>query len=392
MQDSTLGDRLASIRRRRGLTQRELASRSGVSYSLIRQVERGERETTRLETARKLAVPLGVQTSVLLSGGDADEAFADTVADWAPVTGALFAAPDDEDEVGLSASAVRATIGELRPMLEACRYGDATALLPALLRDARALTGGSEARQARCSAFLLAGSLLVQTRQWDAAEAALRMAADAAASRLDEATTVGILTWMWVRQGRVAEARELATRWADDIEPKLSKATDEELAVWGRMLLRVANAAVVDNRPDEGAEALDLAAVAAARIGREMHADVTTLDVFGPASVLMLRAETAVLVGQPVRALELTHQLGSEHVFLPLSGSRSRHRLDVANALAQLRRYPQALTVLEGLRRDTPQWLLQQRYARDVMSRIVSRRRVLSEDMRGLADFLRVPY
>ena len=140
MQDSTLGDRLASIRRRRGLTQRELASRSGVSYSLIRQVERGERETTRLETARKLAVPLGVQTSVLLSGGDADEAFADTVADWAPVTGALFAAPDDEDEVGLSASAVRATIGELRPMLEACRYGDATALLPALLRDARALT------------------------------------------------------------------------------------------------------------------------------------------------------------------------------------------------------------------------------------------------------------
>jgi transcriptional regulator with XRE-family HTH domain len=392
MDDTTLGERLGSIRRRRGLTQQELASRSGVSYSLIRQIERGERETTRLETVRKLAVPLGVQTSVLLSGGDADEAFADTVADWAPVTGALFAAPDDEDDTGLSASAVRATIGELRPMLEACRYAEATALLPALLRDARALTGGSEARQARCSAFLLAGSLLVQTRQWDAAEAALRMAADAAASRLDEATTVGILTWMWVRQGRVAEARELATRWADDIEPKLSKATNKELAVWGRMLLRVANAAVVDNRPDEGDEALDLAAVAAARIGREIHADVTTLDVFGPASVLMLRAETAVLVGQPVRALELTHQLGSEHTFLPLSGSRSRHRLDVANALAQLRRYPQALTVLEGLRRDTPQWLLQQRYARDVMSRIISRRRVLTEDMRDLADFLRVPY
>jgi hypothetical protein len=172
----------------------------------------------------------------------------------------------------------------------------------------------------------------------------------------------------------------------------LSKATVKELAVWGRMLLRVANAAVVDNRPDEADDALDLAGVAAARIGREIHADVTTLDVFGPSSVLMLRAEASVLVGQPVKALELTHQIRTEEAFLPLSGSRSRHRLDVANALVQLHRYPQALTVLDGVRRDTPQWLLQQRYARDIMSGMISRRRALTDDMRDLADFLRVPY
>ena len=39
----SLGERLQSIRKRRGLSQRELAGRSGVSVSLIRQIEQGAR-------------------------------------------------------------------------------------------------------------------------------------------------------------------------------------------------------------------------------------------------------------------------------------------------------------------------------------------------------------
>ena len=54
---STLGGRLASARKRRGLSQRELAQASGLSVSLIRKIEQGEREDTRLETASESSPP-----------------------------------------------------------------------------------------------------------------------------------------------------------------------------------------------------------------------------------------------------------------------------------------------------------------------------------------------
>jgi transcriptional regulator with XRE-family HTH domain len=65
MSDSALGGRLVSVRKRCGLTQRDLARRAGVSMSLIRQIEQGERDTTQLQTARKLAVALSVPTSLV---------------------------------------------------------------------------------------------------------------------------------------------------------------------------------------------------------------------------------------------------------------------------------------------------------------------------------------
>jgi hypothetical protein len=91
------------------------------------------------------------------------------------------------------------------------------------------------------------GWLLVQTRQWDAAETALRMSMDAAG---DPLAAVNTLDWLCLRQGRLAEARELCGRWADDIEPRISRATTAELAIWGRLHLGMANVCVLTSRPD----------------------------------------------------------------------------------------------------------------------------------------------
>lgn len=59
-----LGQRLQSVRKRRGLTQRELAVNSAVSVSLIRKIEQRERDDTRIETLRRLAVALGCPLTV----------------------------------------------------------------------------------------------------------------------------------------------------------------------------------------------------------------------------------------------------------------------------------------------------------------------------------------
>ncbi|WP_280440342.1 helix-turn-helix domain-containing protein [Nocardia cyriacigeorgica] len=84
-----LGERLQSIRKRRGLTQRELAESAAVSLSLVRKVEQGERDDARIDTLRRLAVALGCPLTALL--GPAPDLLESDAADarWAPTRAAL---------------------------------------------------------------------------------------------------------------------------------------------------------------------------------------------------------------------------------------------------------------------------------------------------------------
>ncbi|TYP04542.1 helix-turn-helix protein [Streptomyces coelicolor] len=63
-----IGKQLRDVRKRRGMSQQELAKSSGVSLSLIRKLEQGERSDTRLETARQLAAALHVPTTRMPAG------------------------------------------------------------------------------------------------------------------------------------------------------------------------------------------------------------------------------------------------------------------------------------------------------------------------------------
>ncbi|SLH22259.1 Uncharacterised protein [Mycobacteroides abscessus subsp. abscessus] len=44
------------------------------------------------------------------------------------------------------------------------------------------------------------------------------------------------------------------------------------------------------------------------------------------------------------------------------------------------------------MRATAPEWLVQQRYARDILGAVVEGRRTLTADMRELADFIRLEY
>jgi ribosome-binding protein aMBF1 (putative translation factor) len=63
---ATTGDKLRRERRGEGLTQAELAERSGVAQSTIAQIEGGARPNPHPRTLKKLAEALGVQTRELL--------------------------------------------------------------------------------------------------------------------------------------------------------------------------------------------------------------------------------------------------------------------------------------------------------------------------------------
>jgi transcriptional regulator with XRE-family HTH domain len=391
----TTGDRIRSVRKRRGLSQKELARLCGLSVSWVRQQEQGTAPDPPLETLHKVAVALTVPTSTLAAGAQAPGPHPQTAQDWALVRDALHGRGPEPAEQA-TAEGVHEILAAVRRPLAANRYAAVAAILPSLIRDAGTLNGHDGG--ARSRVLNLTAWLLTQTRQWDDAEAAARMARDASrGDRLDDAAAVNTLCWSLLRQGRLAEARELATAEADKIEPRFSAAIPRELAMWGRLLLAATNAAIRDNRPGEAADVLSLARAAAGRIGQEVSLDGSTARTFGPVSVMMIMAENAAITGQPDQVLAIAENIPavagalSAGMLHPAAASRCRHRLDTADAYVMLRRYPEAMEVFRGLQEDVPEWLAQQRYARDILRRITDQRRTMTPEMVTLADAINLP-
>jgi len=392
---NTVGDRVRDIRKRRGLSQKELASRSGLSVSLVKKLEQGDYGDVRLETLHKLAIVLRVPTSALAAGPDAAGPERKDVEEWAPVRRALEGSAEGEPAEEPTLEGLRAAFTGVVPLLVANHYADVRALLPPLLRDADALVAtsvnGAEAaaRQLRSQARQVAALLMSHTWQFDIASHAIEMALDDAGDSLTAMSVIDEQCWGLIRAGRLAETRELAARWAGDSEPLVSKATRDELAAWGRFLLRVSTAAARDNRPGEAREALKFAKVAAIAVGSDFVLPYNPWQVFGPATVAVIQAENAIIQDRPEVTLAITGHLDVRS--FPVSRHYHRHRLDVARAHVSLREYGEAVDVLQEIRAAAPEWLVQQRYARDILASVIEHRRTLTPEMRGLADFVRLP-
>ncbi|MGW5377415.1 helix-turn-helix domain-containing protein [Nocardia sp. NPDC003999] len=389
MSDSTrdIGDRIAATRKRRHLTQPELAAAAGVSPTLIARLEQhGYDSTPRLSTVRKIAEALGTTTSTLLgTAGDAEPADDATLDLWAPVRHALAAPPEADGDDPVTVADVRAELLRLQQLMGEHEYAAMATAIPALLRDS-ALVGD---RGLRSHALGMTGWLLVQNRQWEDGALVLDQAIEAAPDEATAAAAVATRAWGELRQGHLMAARELAMGWADRIEPRFSRAPLAVLAGWGRLWLLVATIAIRDARVHEYEDALGLARSAAARIGREVLTEASTTRQFGPITVEHVAVEAAALNEQPRLALALAERTPPAE-FLPRAAGRLRHRLDVANAHVQLGDWDEAMGELRELAAIGPEWLPQQRYARDVVGELVTRRRTLTPEMRDLADLVRL--
>ncbi|MDL4772555.1 helix-turn-helix domain-containing protein [Actinomadura xylanilytica] len=380
-----LAERLQSVRKRRGLTQKDLAFHSGVSLSLIRKLEQGEREDTRLETLRKLAKSLQVSTSDLIIRPEPGEI---TSGEWESIRDALLGLNGRPDEMP-TAAGVAGAVEAAEVLFTDNRFDELGELLPALLRDVLALGDGE--RQLRSRGVHLAAHLLIMARQFAAAEIALRRALDDAPGRFEEAAIINTRCWLLMRQGDLAGTLDLAVRWADEVEPRVSRATPEELATWGGLLLRVSTAASRNNEPGESADALRFAQAAAVALRIEWAPPSDPLREFGPVAVATRRAENYMIEDRPDRVLELAAKIPRSG-FRARASSRNRHRLDVAKANMRLHRYADSFEILKEVRVTSPEWIDKQPMARDILGQIVAKRRTLTSDMRELADFIHLEY
>jgi transcriptional regulator with XRE-family HTH domain len=391
----TAGDRVREARKQRGLTQRGLAGRSGVSVSLIRKLEQGDYPAqVRLETLHKLAAVLAVPTSALAAGARPEEPERSESDSWDPVRRALHAHPLSPGEPGEEPTleGVGQVFGLAVAAVRDNRFGRVRALLPGLLRDTEVLVAvsgsgtGVRARRLRSQIRQLAAYMLSQTWQFTAASEAIELASADAADDMTAMAAADWKCWTLLRQGQLGQAYDLAVRWAEDAEPRISSASRDQLAAWGRFLIRVTTAAVRDNRPQEAREALRLAQVAAAGTGIDVIPRFNRWQVFGPVTVAMFAAQNALVQDHPEITVATGRQLQDRP--FPLAETWNRHRLDVARAYTMLRQHTEAAAVLHQIRGTAPEWLAQQRYARDTLTRIIGRRRTLTPEMRDLATFL----
>jgi hypothetical protein len=273
----------------------------------------------------------------------------------------------------------------IMPALAVNKYGSARLVLPALIRDAQAAEGPG-AMTARSRVLNATAWLLTQSRQWDDALRVARRALDAAQTSADKVAAANTLCWCLLRQGRLAEGADLAIEWADQTEPaRFSRADPDALAGWGKLWLYVANSAVRNNAPGAAAEAMANAMAAAWKIGREVETDLSTTRTFGPVAARMIEAETALIAGKPDQVIAIRGSIPAGELVHALSASVLRSRLDEAAAYAELKKWGDAVDVLDGIRQDAPQWLRYQRPARDVMERVISRRRTMQPKMKTVA-------
>lgn len=400
------GTRIRDIRLARGLTQEQLAGRADLSLGVIKKIEQGG--SGKLDTYHALARALQVKTSSLFDPGNPHATTRDDgdKVDLMPlrqaitppmaVTGRLLLADTVDPEPDLRN--LRSTADALARSYSGDNYSHLAQFLPALVSSSRLAvdhyTGTpqqTEALKLRSDVLQMAGRYLTQVRAYDVAHPAIRDAlldAVAAGDQARAASAVYLQGWLLMRQGRLDEAERLALATADEVEPRISRASKGELGGWGRLLVRASSSAARNNRPREAREMLRLARTASSALGGGVASYTYGWGKFGWSTVAFQAVENQMVAEQPRRVLGLSARI-PEPGGAATANTWNRHRLDVAQAHVQLRQADEGTDVLAALHAQAPEWLRHQQMAKVVFERSlkVSGRRKLTSRQRELAMF-----
>lgn len=250
MHDSPLpGDRLREFRRARGMTQEVLAERAGLSLGVVKKIERGG--SARIETYHALARALKVRTSALFESGGPHQRrrtnddnltlmpLRQAIAPPATFAGRLDTIAADEPDL----DQLQRVATDVARAYHRDDYDEVAELLPSLVRSSHVaaahFSGDREHDRAvrlRANVLQMAGRYLTQVRAYDLAHVALRDAVRDADTVGDRAVVAGAVYqqgWLLMRQGRLDEAEQISAMTAEEIEPRISRASPATLGVWG---------------------------------------------------------------------------------------------------------------------------------------------------------------
>ncbi|MEU6614508.1 helix-turn-helix transcriptional regulator [Streptomyces parvus] len=394
----SIGDRIRALREFRDITQESLADESKVSIDTIRKLEQNRRQSARIGTLRSLARVLDVQLERLVGqptvtkqpspeGGLLD--MRDAIQDPGSLPGVLgYEDLEDPPSPAEWARQVQAATDTYW----AGGYSELAAVLPGLLRDGRVTARQHDTESVwrdLALTYQLAASLSTQAGHPDWAYTAVEKQLAAAARASDpllEGMGVSTLSWVLLRQGRWEQAQEVAERKADQLEPPRRRATADQLAVYGNLLIAAATPAARADQHDEAMQLLTLAESAAVQSG--------PVKTYGTAfSVTDVRTQQVniALAGSTGRPdVALTASAGVDLGTISRPVHSASYRVDVAQARYQTGDSAGALELLLEVEVDQPEWVKFQAGAAATVREMLEAERRRNSTLRGLASRLGV--
>jgi transcriptional regulator with XRE-family HTH domain len=387
-----LGRKIAAERRRRGLSQPELARMIDRSVAWVSQVERGVRKVDRMSVLETLATALDVPLAELAAE--------------APVVAAVTEEPPGASGLRLvlsGAYALRAMLNGRHPpalstlrtksrkawdLTHAGRYADLTDLLRGLVPDletaARAVSEGHRAEvfelmaatYQACSAAL--AKLGEPEAAWIAADRAMA-AAERAGNPMLVAAGAFRLVFVFIAARHYDQAEETARTAADALRSLADDGDPQAMSLWGALTLQRAVIASRVNDPAAAYSYLERAAQVAARLG-EGRNDYNT--EFGPANVSLYEIAVAVELGDAGRALHAAATVDASGLS---AERRARMLIDVARAHAQRRQVSEAVAALREAEQITPEQVRGHELVRQLISDLLTMQDPPSAELRDLA-------
>ena len=390
-----LGRKIAAERRRRGLSQPELARMIDRSVAWVSQVERGVRKVDRMSVLETLAAALDVPLAELAAE--------------APVVAAVTGEPPGAAGLRLvlsGAHALRAmldgrrvpAISTLRTkarkawdLTHAGRYTDLTDLLSSLVPDletaARAAPEDKRAEvfELMASTYQACSAALAELGEpeaaWIAADHAM-----AAAERADDPMLVAAgafrLVFVFIAARHYDQAEETARTAADALWPVANEGNPQAMSLWGGLTLQRAVIAARMNDPDTAYGQLERASEIAGRLGEGRGEHDTE---FGPANVRLYEIAIGVELGDAGRALRAAATVDTSGLS---AERRARMLIDVARAHAQRRQVHEAVAALRQAEAITPEQVRGHDLVRQLVSDLLTMQDPPASELRDLAGRL----
>jgi transcriptional regulator with XRE-family HTH domain len=357
-----LGRKLADARRRRGLSQPELARMIDRSVAWVSQVERGVRRIDRMSVLEILADTLGIPLAELAAESPVVAAVNEEQPGAAGLRLVLSGAWSlramlNGHDVPLI-DEVRGKVDRAWALTHEARYADLADLLgdlvPELESGARAVAAGerpgmfellASVYQA-CSAAL--AELDEPEASWIAADRGMA-AAERAGNPLLVAAGAFRLVIVFLGARYYAQAAEVTRTAADALWHIADGGTPEAMSMWGALTLQRAVTAAHLGDAQAAYGFLDRARQVADQVGPGRN-DYNT--EFGPANVALYEIAVAVELGDAGRALRVASAIDTSG----LSPERqARMLIDVARAHAQRRQVDSAVAALAQAEELTPE-------------------------------------
>lgn len=388
-----LGRRIAQERKRRGLSQAELARLVDRSVAWISQVERGVRKVDRMSVLEKVAETLDLPLSELAAEAPVVAATNDEVPGTAGLRLVLSGAHSLKamlhNTPAPSTKQLKSRVDHAWELTHESRYDELADLLrglvPALENAVRSASAERQpelfellaATYQACSASL--AKLGEPEAAWIAADRAIG-AAERAGNPLMMAAGAFRLGFVFLGARLFDQAEETARTASEALWFLADQGKPEAMSLWGGLTLQRAVVASRLNQADTAYDHLAKAREMAERVGDGRN-DYNT--EFGPANVALHEVAVAVELGDAGHALRVgtavdTSTLSAER--------RARLCVDLARAHTQRRQVDDAVTALLEAETITPEQIRNHRIVRQLASDLLSMQDPASSELRGLAE------